>query len=221
MKKVLLFASIAIIFASCSFQPKFELKVNIHNNDSLLNKKFFISQKIDGTVIYSDSIKIKKNQFLVKIPYKGPALLNVSIPKSNVYDIMMAAEQGQILLSIDSVRPYFSGTPINDHLQVFLNGNDSVSKLFQQLQEEYESKRTANLLTPQIREAYQENRLQLINSNTDRTIAFIHENIDNPIGEYYFMIHYASFPTDRKLELNSFATDKLRKIVGIKKTVDN
>lgn len=213
MKRVLLFASIAIIFASCSSEPKFELEMNIHNNKSLQNKKLIINQSIDGSVVYSDTIKIGKDQFVLKIPYKGPALINVSIPESNVKDIMMVAEKGTIMLNIDGIIPHLSGTPINDRLQVFYLENDSVSLLFKQLEDEYELQYRANPQSIQIREDFRANRSQLLKENTNRIIAFIEENVDNPIGEYYFMNNYITFPPERQLELLGFATDKLKNMI--------
>ena len=223
MKKILLFVLIGALFASCSPKPKFELEVNIHNNSSLINHPFVIRQRIDGSVVYSDTSKIKRDHFLMKIPYKGTALMNISIPGSNVREFIMAAEDGKIQLSIEGTKPYFEGTPINDRLQAFYQGNDSVSLLFAQIDKEIVLQNQTNPLTTEAKEEsrkkYEElrqKRGQLLDDNTDRIVAFIKENVDNPIGEYYFMTHYITFPLDRKLELNSFATEKLKKEFGIR-----
>jgi len=226
MKKIFLFASIAAILASCSSKPKFDLEVNIQNNYSLINKKFIVNQKLDGKVVYADTSKIKKEQFLLKLPYKGPALLNVSIPGSNVNSLMMVAEEGKVQLNINGTQLHFSGTPLNDRLQAFYQGSDSVSLLFQQLDKDwqaYDSQPRPAKLTPQMKAEYQQKsdeytqkRTQLLIENTDRIVAFIKDNVDNQVGEYYFMINYVTFPKDRKLELNSFATPKLKKEFGLK-----
>jgi len=225
MKKIFLFASIAAILASCSSKPKFDLEVNIQNNYSLVNKKFIVTQKIDGKVVYADTSKIKKEHFLLNIPYKGPALLNISIPGSNVGNMMMAAEEGTVQLNIDGTQLHFSGTPLNDRLQIFYQGSDSVSLLFQQLDKDWEtfdSQPKISKQTPQMKAEYQQKsdeygqkRAQLLKENTDRIIAFIKENVDNQVGEYYYMINYVTFPMDRKLEMNSFATPKLKKEFGL------
>ena len=129
MKRVLLFTSIAIILASCSSGPTFELEVNIHNNSSLLNKKFIVRQKIDGTVVYSDTTKIKKDRFLLKIPYKGTALLDIAIPTSNINNILMVAEEGRLQLNIDGSKSILGGTVINERIQAFYNGKLKGSQL--------------------------------------------------------------------------------------------
>jgi len=221
MKKILLFVSIAALLASCSSKPKVELEVNIQNNSSLMKKKFVVCQRIDGRVVYTDTTKIKKDHFLLDIPYKGPGLINVSIPESNLKEIMMASEEGKIQLDIDGVTSRMGGTPLNDRLQAFYLGNDSVSLLFKQLDQEYESLQADT--THHAKGEYQkksddlrQRRTQLLISNTDRLVAFIKENVDNPVGEYYFMINYITFPLERKLELNSFATDKLKREFGMR-----
>jgi len=215
MKKILLFASIAVLFASCSSKPKSELEVNIVNNYSLINKKLIVDQRIDGSVVYTDTIKIKKENFLVSIPYLGPGLIDISIPESNVDNIIMASEEGKIQLNIEGVKPHFSGTPLNDRLQAFNQASDSVSLLFQQIDKEFEAQSQAGLLTPQKGEELTKKRRQLLKENTDRIIAFIKENVDNPVGEYYFMLNYIMYPPERKMELNAFATEKLKAAFGI------
>ena len=71
MKKILLFTFISVLCASCSQEPKFELEVNIHNNGSLRNKNLVVIQKIDGSVVYSNTTKINKDNFVLSVPYKG------------------------------------------------------------------------------------------------------------------------------------------------------
>ena len=227
MNKFFLFAAITALLASCSTKPKYELEVNIHNNNSLMNKKFIVSQMIEGKTVYADTTKIKKNQFVVSIPYDGPGLLNISIPSADINDFMMAAgdAKGKVQLNIEGTKPHIAGTPLNDRLQAFYQGNDSVSSLFDQLEKEksaFESQPQPAQPTPTMKTELQQQsdeftnrRTQLLKENTDRIIAFIKENVDNPVGEYYFLTNYITFTMERKLELNSFATPKLKKEIGL------
>jgi len=201
MRKILLLASIVAFFASCSSKPKFELEVNITNNDSLINKQFVIAQKIDGKVVYSDTVKIKKKNFVLRIPKQGNTLLTTRVLESRVSDVIMAVDGEQSQLIIDGNKTYISGTPINDDLQAFYNGNDSVTSLIAQLSQEY--KDDPALLRQKRNLIYKE--------NTDRIIAFIKKNVDNPVGEYYFLTNYIMFPDARKEEMHSFASKKLKK----------
>jgi len=211
MKKILLLASIVALFASCSSKPKLELEVNISNNDSFKDKMFIVSQKIEGKVVYSDTIKIKKDNFLLKIPYEGPGLLNISIPEAKIRNVMLASEKGKINLDFDGVKSYISGTPLNDRLQAYYLESDSVSLLFSNLESELALIKDTKQFTSKMEEEFAQRRKKLLIENTDRIVAFIKENIDNPIGEYYFSIYYITFIPERKMELNSFASEKLKK----------
>jgi hypothetical protein len=220
MKKILFFTVIAALLASCSHKPvpKFELDVNIQNNNSLINKQFAVRQTLDGSVVYTDTVTIKKDQFQLNIPYNGSSLIYVSIPNSDIRDIIMASaeEKGKIQLTIDGTQSHISGTFLNDRLQAFYQGNDSVNQLFQQLDTVLQSQSPAASFAIQNSDAYRQKRSQLLKDNTDRIIAFIKENIDNQAGEYYFATNYTTLPFDRKLELNSFATPKLKSVFRIK-----
>jgi len=217
MKKILYLVLVAIFFASCSSkQPKFELEVNIQNNASLLNKKFVVTQIVDGSTIFSDTFKIKKDRFVLDIPFQCPAMMNISIVQSNVNNVLMAAEKGRIVLNIDGTNTNFGGSPLNDRLQAFNNAKDSVFELFRQIDKEYEIIFGDPKSTPQMKEELRERRMMLLTQNTDRIIAFIKENIDNPVGEYFFRNNYIIYGSQRKTELAKFATEKLKKEFGIK-----
>ena len=206
MKKILLFVSIAIIFASCSSKSNFSLEVNIHNNNSLIDKQLVIVQSLDGNTVYTDTVKIKKNNFALHIPYEGPALVNISILKSNIKDLLLAAEDGIVQLNIEGEKAFIGGTLLNDRLQAFYSESDSISSLFREL-----DRGIMQQDTPQAYEEYRQKRSSLIKENTDRIIAFIKENIDNPVGEYYYMTNYIMYPPERQSEMRSFATEKLKK----------
>jgi heat shock protein HslJ len=215
MKKILSFTLLLVVFVACSSKTKYELAVNIENNNSLRNRNFVVTQKIDGNDVFTDTLKIKGNTFSVKIPYDGQALLFVSIPETNVNDVMLAAEEGIISLNINGHDVTFGGTPLNDRLQAFNFGTDSVSQLFTKLDEKYQQLEKDGLATAETNEQYTIDRRQLLKENTDRIIAFTKENVDNPIGEYYFYNNYYMYSLERKLELNLFASDKIKKQLGI------
>jgi len=205
MKKILLFVSVAVIFASCSSKSSFNLEVNIHNNNSLIDKQLILVQSLDGNTVYTDTVKIKKNNFTLHIPYEGTAIVNISIPKSNIKDFLLAAEKGIIQLNIEGEKVFIGGTPLNDRLQTFYSESDSISLLLREL-----DRGIIQQDTPQAYEEYRQKKSALLKENTDRIIAFIKENIDNPVGEYYYMTNYIILP-ERQLEMRSFATEKLKK----------
>jgi len=222
MRKIFLFTSVIAILISCSSKPKFELEVNLDNINSLLDKEIIIVQNLDGVIFYSDTIKIKKNNFTLNIPYENDALLDISIPESDFFGVLMVAEKGKIKLNIDGGKAHISGTPINDRLQAFNAGSDSVSLLFKNLEKEYAEQASFEPKNQKERDEisklyneYRNNRTQLLVENTDRIIAFTKENINNPIGEYFFMTNYIFFPADRQLEMKSFATEKIKKELRI------
>jgi len=214
MKKILLFASIVALFAACSSKSNFELEVNIVDNESIIDKKLIVVYKVDGRFISEDTTKIRKNNFSLKIPYEGQGLLDISIPESKIYSIMMAVEKGKAQLKIEGDKPYISGTPINDRLQAFNLGSDSVSLLFDALDKELDLIRVSGSYTSEINDEFRERRMKLLRENTDRLITFVKENVDNPVGEYFFMTNYIMFPEHRQTEMRSFATERLKKEFG-------
>ena len=198
MKKILLFASIVVFLASCSSKPTFKLEVGIRNNNSLKDKQLVFTQQIDGKVVFADTTKIKKNNFSLKIPYKGPGLLFVSILQSNIGDILLAAEDGIVQLNVEGNKTHIGGTLLNDRLQIYYTGSDSVSLLLENLDKEYALQQSNEPDNPNIHEEYRQKRNSLLEKNTDRIVAFIRENVDNPVGEYYFLTNYITLPFERK-----------------------
>jgi hypothetical protein len=214
MKKILSFALILFALVSCSTKPKYEVAVNIEDNDSLINKKMIVIQRIDNAIKYSDTIKIKKHSFKLNIPYDGPALLFISVPDSKLQDVIIAAEEGSVSLNIKGGKTLISGTPLNDRLQTFYNASDSVSQLFAQLDEKFVELQNDSVFASEMATQYMLDRRRLIKENTDRIIAFTKENIDNPIGEFYFVNNYFMYSEERKMEMNLFMTDRIKKLLG-------
>jgi hypothetical protein len=214
MKQFLLFV-VVVTMVSCSFGEKFEVEVNIENNSTLIQKSILVTQSIDGEQIFSDSFNIKKQNFKFKLPYKGPAFVQISVPGVNLQNAFFAAEAGIITLHIDGSKVNCGGTPVNDRLQAYRNESDSVSNLFKAIDDKFASLQNEPKADQEALDALVVERRALIKSNTDRTIAFTKENIDNPIGEYFFMSNYIIFPTERQLEMNLFASEKIKKLLKI------
>jgi len=218
MKKIGLFVIIlAAILTSCSSEPKYEVEVNIKNNSSLKDKEIIISQKVDGETTYSKVSTIKGDNFSLDIPAQKDALLFLVIPESDINEIMLAAGEGGSIIhvNIDGEKVNFSGTPLNDKLQSYIQATEAVSASFEKLDNDFSQLQEAGNLTTEAIENHKLERSQLLKENTDRIIAFIKENVDNPVGEYYFVNNYVMFPIDRKQEMQSFATDKIKKSIGI------
>ncbi|MDR3339381.1 MAG: DUF4369 domain-containing protein [Candidatus Symbiothrix sp.] len=214
MKKILSLTFILVVLLACSVKPKYELEVNITNNSSLIDAKMVLTQKTEGEVVYADTVKIKKGNFRLDIPYENSALLFVTIPNTAITNVMIVAEEGKVFLNIDKEKVSIGGTPLNDRLQVFYNGNDSVSQLFKQLEEKYVKLGEEGLSTPETGIQYSEARSLLLKENTDRIIAFTKENIDNQLGEYFYVSNYFMSPLERRLEMNLFITDRIKKQLG-------
>ncbi|MDR3218758.1 MAG: DUF4369 domain-containing protein [Dysgonamonadaceae bacterium] len=214
MKKILSLTLILVVLIACSSKPKYELEVNITNNSSLIGAKMELTQKIEGETVYADTVKIKKGNFRVDIPYENAALLFVTIPNATLMNVMIVAEEGKVSLNIDGDKVKIGGTPLNDRLQTFYNGNDSVSLLFNQLEEKYSKLGEEGLATPETGIQYSEERNQLLKKNTDRIILFTKENVDNQLGEYFFVSNYFMSPVERRLEMNLFMTDRIKKQLG-------
>ncbi|MDR1763302.1 MAG: DUF4369 domain-containing protein [Dysgonamonadaceae bacterium] len=209
MKSKFFLAATLVILASCSMKPKFDLDITL-NDKSLIDKNMIVSEiRISegqtSDYIYTDTLRIKKDHFTVKLPYEGPALVFVSIPKSdNRFRQILVAEEGKVSLAIDSNKSVIGGTPLNERWQVYNNESDSISELFARLDRDGKLAEDTTIT-----------RRDLLRINTDRIIAFTKENIDNPIGEYFFINNYTMMPEERRLEMNLFVSEKLKKIMHI------
>jgi hypothetical protein len=214
MKQFLLLIAV-MLMVSCSFEKKFEVEVNIENNATLIGKSLFVAQSIDGEQIFTDSVKVKKRNFKFKIPYRGPAIVMISAPNTILQSVFFAAEEGIISLNVNGEKVSFGGTPINDKFQAYRNEADLVSASFKEIDNKYALLSNDPKADPKALDELLEKRRQLIKSNTDKILVFTKENIDNPIGEYFFLSNYIIFPMERQLEMNLFASEKLKKILKI------
>jgi len=211
MKSKMFLAVTLVFLAACSSQPKFEFDITLKNNKYLINKEivineFKITKAPDKGMVYSDTFKIKGEHLSLKLPYDGPAIISVSIPKSeNNFITLLAAEEGKVTLEIDGNSNQIGGTPLNERWQEFRNASDSVSNLFKRLEQDGYLAEDSTIT-----------RSDLLRMNTDRILQFVKDNIDNQIGEYLFINDYNMMPMERRLEMNLFVSDRIKEIMNLK-----
>lgn len=218
MKKILLFTALIVLLASCSNKPKFGITGSIEG-DELDSCVFKVEQTLRGEVIFSDVTKIKNNKFKLSVPYTKPAVMSGIVSDVNNKTlnrfIFVTEEEGKIDININGNKVSVTGTPLNDRLQDYLQVSDSMGQLLDALNDKYRHYFDEKTATQEIRDEYQTERTRLVEENTDILMNFMKENIDNPLGEYYFMVYYIMMRPEDKERMTAFASDEIKEKMGL------
>lgn len=221
MKKFLLFVSLVVLITACSKGPKFEVSGTV-DNENLHNNSFVVEQNSYGEIVFIDSTKIKKDKFSLKIPFAEPLVMYGEFPGTDIPRFMFMTESEGILnVQVKGDKAIISGTPLNDKHVEFQEKISSFDKLSTELVDKYFGENATEESLDERKEKYMAESASLEKERMDYLYNFIKENIDNPLGEYYFMITYPFAGKEEREILNSFAPKKLVESMNLKPSVQN
>lgn len=166
-----------------------------------LNKLNFLKQRHP---IVIDSAIISANNFVIKGTLADSlSIATLTIQDNDTETVLLALEQGIIHLDFSS-NPSIKGTKKNEELTTF---NQKLAKLQKQnlklIQKKLRSKSPNNTIQHQIDILDEKQNLQLYD--------FIKTNINNEIGQYYFIKEFASLNTSQLETLYNSSPKKFQK----------
>lgn len=219
MKKTIIFAAALVILAACSDNKQkysFSGTVEIPNMNG---KNIIVEEIVDGIMVASDTLTITNNSFSLTAKMDGPAVRTGFIEGSLIKPFEVVFEEGpiQVVINKDSTITV-SGTPLNEKLQKRYEENRKFEEVVVGVKEEMDEAVANGTITPERQEEYGKEFRTLIDANTEQLVSFIKENVNNPLGEYYFYKSYLLMPQERKTEMLDFAPDKIRVKYGLPAT---
>jgi len=214
MKKTILFMAIIAILTSCSLGKKeYTCSISIQIPATLINQKMVLQEIQNGGFYASDTILLQKNSFTFDLKLRDTLAIRKAyiVDFSQLEPIEVALQQGFVGISIDNnYQSKVSGNHYNDLIQKNHDEDQKFSTMILALRAEYSEKESKGKLSAQEIKEYPIQLKELIDKNIDRKIAFIKENIDNPVGEYFFHKIYFLLAYEKKQEMMQFATDSIK-----------
>jgi hypothetical protein len=211
MKKIILSLVVIALLSACSEK---KIAVSVIGSSELpdMNGKVLIMEQImDGHKMASDTLKIIENKINKVLKLDSASVRVVYTMDKDIEPFEIFLEKGKININIDKNRYVtVSGTPMNDQLQICYDGNLKFKKAMQAIKAAKYKEEAEKGLSLEERQAYIAKFDSVVNINNSRTLAFIKDNINNPVGKYYFYKSYFFFPYEIKQEMMSFATDDIK-----------
>lgn len=213
MKKIGLLLSVVALFlaTSCTDKDAYSIKGKVANA-SFEGKQIYLQElNADGRGFTSiDTATIENGSFI----FKGkagevPAVRFVAIADPTVMPSLFILEAGNIELNIDTV-PFVKGTPMNDKYQEFSTKNNEASKKMRSLGEQFQKASMDGTMTPeldkQINDDYDAAKKELGAS----IFEYIKANIQNPIGEFFFLSSGNALEPEQMKELLSMVKPEFK-----------
>lgn len=212
MKKFLyLLPFIALLLSACSQKNELNGKFANANNDGkqvyLLTMKDFNApfQPVDSTVVKDGAFKFVLNDSTdVGVAY----IVVKDAAQGTPNGIPFVYEKGNIDMYIDSV-PKVKGTPLNEKSQVFFDKLAVTAKKMEAIDAQ-----AAQVTDPAQRETYINQMQDLQKEMSSIGYDFIKENINNRIGEFYFVSFVDLFDENQVKELLKLASPEYQKTVN-------
>lgn len=186
MKKKIIFSllALAMLLASCSDKNAYTISATFSGKAETKDSTMvYLFEDPRGTIAI-DSTMVMGGKFTLKGSQEKPAMRYISMLVAERYPMMLPfiLEPGNISLAMDEMIT-ISGTPLNDKMKA---ESDRIEKKFDELEKEY-NQGMASVNSEEEQAALEakidEGQKQII----DELAVFIKENLDNPIGTYYFI----------------------------------
>lgn len=213
MKKFALLLSVAALLFATSCTDKNAYTVTGKVADAKLNGKEVYLQELstDGQGFTSiDTTTIENGTFSFKGKADSIAVRFISVAAENQHPALFILEAGNIEINIDSV-PTIKGTPMNDQYQIFANKSEEVNKKLVALGSQYQAAVSNNTITPELMEKLQSEGKSYSEQLAKLIFDYTKTNMQNPVGEFFFMASGAAFSEDQLRELLTLASPKFKK----------
>lgn len=219
MKRFLyLLPAIALLLSACSQKSELNGKFANANNDGkqvyLLTMKDFNApfQPVDSTVVKDGAFKFILNDSTeVGVAY----IVVKEAAEGTPNGIPFVYEKGNIDMYIDSV-PKVKGTPLNEKSQVFFDKLAVVAKKMEGI-----DRQAAQVADPNERQTYIDQMHELQKEMSTIGYDFIKENINNRIGEFYFVSFIDLFDEAQVQEILKLASPEYQKTINNLLGMDN
>lgn len=219
MKKIIFTLGCLIIASLSNAQDSIQthttdytLKVEFHNRD-LNGKKVFLQDldmntlgfaKIDSTTIEADCFEFKG------VAPEKPFVAFLIIEDAQRPLANFLLESGNIEIKVDSTASFLSGTQINDSLQAFLTRQNALRASMDSLTRAFRAETEKGTPSEEFQKKTESEFNDAANNLISDLFNFTKENIDNPLGEFFFATtaNYLNF--DQKEELFPLISDQLK-----------
>lgn len=185
--------------------------------DEMNGQPIVLMEIKDGNITSSDTVIVENNSFTIDSKMDTTCIRTIKPASGRIFegfDVVLEMGSGNIKANIDKDgNPKVEGSPLNDKLQKRYDENLKFKKELEVARNERseKEKKLGRRVTDKENEQYAEVFDKLIQAELENTLLFIKENMNNPLGEYYFYKTYTFMPSEKKQEMMNFATDKIKK----------
>lgn len=211
MKKViLLFATMAIVFASC--QNKTAYKVEGTVADANLNGKYvYLQENTDSAIVNVDSMLLADGKFQFKGDIEKSKVhfitLDQNVQTLNAKRVMFLLEPGTITVNIDTI-PTVGGTAANDDLNDFMQHQFEFTKTTRAISNQYNEAMKAGTMNDSLEASINAAYEKEVDAIKVYNFDFIKKNMNNDLGQFLFLTSASSFePKEQKELLNKLSDE--------------
>lgn len=209
MKKTFLFIlTVLFVATACEKDKSFTIKGNLPDDDNDGKMVYLQELRLDGSgEISLDSALIQNKAF----EFKGLAdsvcvrFITVVDPTGNIENMSaIIVEPGTINITIDTVTT-ITGSPMNDRYRELIRQDKLVDDRQDELRDSYEGRVTLQNITPEFTADVKKKYKELLADKGKIRFEYLRENMQNPVGEFFFHSFLMTLEPNQVIELISLS----------------
>ena len=209
MKNKIIFVLLAVValLSSCADKNAYTISATFSGRaETKDSTKVYLYQDPRGEVVL-DSTLLKGGKFEIKGIQQKPVMGYVGMLVADSYPMMLplVLEPGNIVIVMDE-KISVSGTPLNDKMKA---ENDLIEQKFTELNKIYNAG-LPSINTDEDQQALEQEIKEGQQKIVDGLVDFVKENIDNPLGAYFFINSAEMLEIDQQKEIIALMPEESR-----------
>ena len=212
MRNLYVLLALVIALISCEQSNKYEIKGTVVD-PAFEGTTVFLQEVMGREAVNLDSAVITNGQFKISGSAESVKVLMLTldpaISQNMIASPLVVAEPGKIKVSFDETVTV-SGTKLNDRYSKFNNAQEEANAKMSTLLGEFQKSSQDGTLTPDMEKELRNEYENLYENISGQTIDFIKSNIDNELGQFFFIALAGNYDLDIQKDILSAADDSFK-----------
>lgn len=221
MRNLYVLLALVIALVSCEQSNKYEIKGTV-SDPAFEGTTVFLQEAMEREAVNLDSAVVKNGQFKITGEAESVKMLMIALDPEKGQDApspLIVIEPGKINVNFGETITV-GGTKLNDAYNKFNKSQEEVNAKMRTVLGEFQKSSQDGILTPDREKELRDEYEKLYESMSEETVDFIKSNIDNGLGQFFFIALAGNYDFDVQKEILASADESFKSQDEVKSIIE-